>query len=72
MKVNLGGNFYLAQAVANQIIKQNSGGSIIFCKQRGTGHQALKDLAAYATTKAGLDYAGQKPGGRVVALQHLG
>jgi glucose 1-dehydrogenase len=53
MKVNLGGSFYLAQAVANQIIKQNSGGSIIFLSSV-VGHQALKDLAAYATTKAGL------------------
>jgi glucose 1-dehydrogenase len=54
MKVNLGGNFYLAQAVANQIIKQKSGGSILFVSSV-TGHQALKDLAAYATTKAGLE-----------------
>lgn len=53
MKVNLGGSFYLAQAVANQIIKQQSGGSMIFLSSV-VGHQALKDLAAYATTKAGL------------------
>jgi glucose 1-dehydrogenase len=54
MKVNLGGSFYLAQAVSNQIIKQKSGGSILFVSSV-VGHQALKDLAAYAVTKAGLE-----------------
>jgi glucose 1-dehydrogenase len=54
MKVNLGGSFYLAQAVANQIIKQKSGGSLIFVSSV-TGHQALKDLAAYSVTKSGLE-----------------
>lgn len=54
MKVNLGGSFYLAQAVANQIIKQKSGGSIVFVSSV-VGHQALKDLAAYAITKSGLE-----------------
>jgi glucose 1-dehydrogenase len=54
MKVNLGGSFYLAQAVSNQIIKQKSGGSLIFVSSV-TGHQALKDLAAYAVTKSGLE-----------------
>ena len=54
MKVNLGGSFYLAQAVSNQIIKQKSGGSIVLVSSV-TGHQALKDLAAYAITKAGLE-----------------
>jgi 3-oxoacyl-[acyl-carrier protein] reductase len=54
MKVNLGGSFYLAQAVSNQIIKQKSGGSIVFVSSV-TGHQALKDLAAYAVTKSGLE-----------------
>ena len=54
MKVNLGGSFYLAQAVSNQMIKQKQGGSIVFISSV-TGHQALKDLAAYAITKAGLE-----------------
>lgn len=54
MKVNLGGSFYLAQAVSNQIIKQKSGGSIVFVSSV-VGHQALKDLAAYAITKSGLE-----------------
>jgi glucose 1-dehydrogenase len=54
MKLNLGGSFFLAQAVANQIIRQQSGGSILFMSSV-TGHRALKDLAAYSTTKAGLE-----------------
>lgn len=54
MKVNLGGSFYLAQTVAKQIIKQESGGSIIFLSSV-TGHQALKELGAYGVTKAGLE-----------------
>lgn len=54
MKVNLGGSFYLAQTVAKEIIKQKSGGSILFMSSV-TGHQAIKDLAAYAVTKAGLE-----------------
>jgi glucose 1-dehydrogenase len=54
MKVNLGGSFYLAQTVAKQIIQQKSGGSILFLSSV-TGHRAMKDLAVYATTKAGLE-----------------
>lgn len=54
MKLNLGGSFYLAQAVANQIIKQKSGGSILFLSSV-VGHQAHRDLAAYSITKAGLE-----------------
>jgi len=54
MKVNLGGSFFLAQTVANQIILQKSGGSILFLSSV-TGHRAMKDLAAYATSKAGLE-----------------
>ena len=54
MKVNLSGSFFLAQAVANQIIKQKSGGSILFMSSV-TGHQAHKNLVAYGMTKAGLE-----------------
>ena len=54
MKVNLGGSFFLAQAVANQMIRQKSGGSILFLSSV-TGHRAMKELAAYSTTKAGLE-----------------
>ncbi len=54
MNVNLSGSFFLAQAVANQIVKQKSGGSILFMSSV-TGHQAHKNLVAYGMTKAGLE-----------------
>ena len=54
MQLNLGGSFLLAQATANQIIKQGSGGSILFMSSV-TGHQAHKNLAAYGMTKAALE-----------------
>ncbi len=54
MQLNLGGSFLLAQAVARQIIRQKSSGSILFMSSV-TGHQAHKNLAAYGMTKAGLE-----------------
>lgn len=54
LKVNLGGTFFLAQAAANQMKKQSSGGSLLFTSSV-TGHQAHKDLAAYAMTKAAIE-----------------
>lgn len=54
MQLNLGGSFLLAQATARQIIKQGSGGSILFMSSV-TGHQAHKKLAAYGMTKAALE-----------------
>ena len=54
MKVNLGGSFFLAQAAAQQIIKQGGGGRILFTSSV-TGHQAHKNLAAYGMTKAALE-----------------
>ena len=54
MDLNLKGSFFLAQAVANQIIKQQSGGRILFMSSV-TGHQAHKNLVAYGMTKAGLE-----------------
>jgi NAD(P)-dependent dehydrogenase (short-subunit alcohol dehydrogenase family) len=54
MQVNLGGSFFLAQAAANQMIKQASGGSILFMSSV-TGHQAHKKLAAYGMSKAALE-----------------
>ena len=53
MRVNLQGSFFLAQRASRQMIKQQSGGSILFMSSV-TGQQAHKDLAAYAMTKAGL------------------
>jgi NAD(P)-dependent dehydrogenase (short-subunit alcohol dehydrogenase family) len=54
MQVNLGGSFFLAQAAANQMKKQESGGAILFTSSV-TGHQAHKDLAAYGMSKAALE-----------------
>lgn len=54
MEVNLGGSFFLAKAAANQIKKQDTGGSIVFMSSV-TGHQAHKNLAAYGMSKAALE-----------------
>ncbi|MEO7309492.1 MAG: SDR family oxidoreductase [Chitinophagaceae bacterium] len=54
MQVNLGGTFFLAQAAANQMKSQESGGSLLFTSSV-TGHQAHKDLAAYGMSKAALE-----------------
>jgi glucose 1-dehydrogenase len=54
MQVNLGGTFFLAQAAANQMKKQPSGGSLLFTSSV-TGHQAHKNLAAYGMSKAALE-----------------
>ncbi len=54
MNVNIGGSFFLAQAAANQIKQQQSGGSILLMSSV-TGHQAHKNLAAYGITKAALE-----------------
>ena len=53
-QMNLGGSFFLAQAAARQVIKQQTGGSILFMSSV-TGHQAHKNLAAYGMTKAALE-----------------
>jgi len=54
MRLNLGGSFFLAQAAAKQMKAQQTGGSILFMSSV-VGHQAHKNLAAYAITKAGLE-----------------
>ncbi|RBL89335.1 SDR family NAD(P)-dependent oxidoreductase [Chitinophaga flava] len=54
MQVNLAGTFFLAQAAANQMKKQQQGGAILFTSSV-TGHQAHKDLAAYGMSKAALE-----------------
>jgi NAD(P)-dependent dehydrogenase (short-subunit alcohol dehydrogenase family) len=54
MQLNLGGSFFLAQAAAKQMKQQETGGSILFMSSV-VGHQAHKNLAAYAITKAGLE-----------------
>jgi 3-oxoacyl-[acyl-carrier protein] reductase len=52
--LNLQGSFFLAQKAAQQMIIQQSDGSILFMSSV-TGHQAHKDLAAYGMTKAALE-----------------
>jgi len=54
MNLNLQGSFFLAQKAANQMIKQQSGGRIMFMSSV-TGHQAHKNLVAYGMTKAALE-----------------
>lgn len=54
IQTNLKGSFFLAQAVAHQIVKQKSGGSILFMSSV-TGHQAHQNLSAYGMTKAALE-----------------
>ncbi|MEJ7821685.1 MAG: SDR family oxidoreductase [Chitinophagaceae bacterium] len=54
MHLNLGGSFFLAQAAAKQMKEQKTRGSILFMSSV-VGHQAHKNLAAYAITKAGLE-----------------
>src|SRR3990170_6477122 len=54
MQVNLAGTFFLAQAAANQMKQQPSGGSLLFTSSV-TGHQAHKNLAAYGMSKAALE-----------------
>lgn len=54
MQVNLAGSFFLAQAAANQMKRQDGGGSILLTSSV-TGHQAHKNLAAYGMSKAALE-----------------
>jgi glucose 1-dehydrogenase len=54
LEVNLGGSFFLAQAAANKMKLQQSGGSILLMSSV-TGHQAHRNLAAYGMTKAALE-----------------
>ncbi len=54
MQVNQRGTFYLAQAASNQMIKQGSGGSLLFTSSV-VGHQAHQNLAAYAMSKAAIE-----------------
>ena len=54
LQVNLGGTFFLAQAAANQMKLQKTGGSLLFTSSV-TGHQAHKNLAVYGMSKAALE-----------------
>ncbi len=52
--LNMGGTFFLAQSAAKQMMAQKTGGSMLFISSV-VGHQAIKDLAAYAMTKAAIE-----------------
>ena len=54
MQVNLSGTFFLIQAAVRQMKLQGSGGSVLMTSSV-TAHQAHKDLAVYAMTKAALE-----------------
>ncbi|MFT2007889.1 SDR family NAD(P)-dependent oxidoreductase [Pontibacter sp. 13R65] len=54
MQLNLGGTFFLAQEAAKQMRRQIDGGSLLFMSSV-TGHQAHKNLAAYAMSKAAIE-----------------
>jgi len=54
MQVNLGGTFFLAQAAANQMKQQSTGGTLLFTSSV-TGHQAHKNLGAYGMSKAAIE-----------------
>jgi NAD(P)-dependent dehydrogenase (short-subunit alcohol dehydrogenase family) len=54
MDVNMAGTFFLAQAAARQMIRQGTGGSLLFTSSV-VGIQAHKNLAAYAMTKAAIN-----------------
>ncbi len=54
MEVNLRGTFFLAQSASNQMKKQSTGGSLLFTSSV-VGHQAHKNLGAYAMTKAAIE-----------------
>src|SRR5205085_10499266 len=54
MRVNLRGSFFLTQAAAIQMKKQEEGGRILLMSSV-TAHQSHKDLAAYGMTKAALE-----------------
>jgi glucose 1-dehydrogenase len=54
LQVNMGGTFFLTQTAAKYMKEQKDGGSILYTSSV-VGHQAHKQLAAYAMTKAGIE-----------------
>lgn len=54
MEVNIQGSFFLANASAKQMVKQETSGRVLFMSSV-TGHQAHPNLAAYGMTKAALE-----------------
>jgi len=56
--LNLQGAFFLAQRVSKEIIKQETGGRIVFMSSQ-VGIRAYHNLTAYGMTKAALQFMGQ-------------
>jgi len=54
MQLNLAGSFFLAQAAAREMRRQDEGGSILFMSSV-TAHQAHRNLTAYGMSKAALE-----------------
>ncbi len=54
MRVNQAGTFFLAQAVAQLMKDQRSGGAMLFVSSV-TAHQSHENLAAYAMSKAAIE-----------------
>lgn len=54
VSVNLGGSFFLAQAAARHMREQKTGGRILLMSSN-VGHQGIRNLSAYAMTKAALE-----------------
>ena len=55
MGLNLKGSFFGAQAAARQMVRQNSGGAIVFSSSIA-GTRAIQYLSAYGVSKAGLQH----------------
>lgn len=58
IKLNLQGAFFLAQRVSKEIIKQGTGGRIVFMSSQ-VGIRAYHNLTAYGMSKAALQFMGQ-------------
>lgn len=63
VNLNLKGSFFGAQAAARQMVKQGSGGAVVFSSSVA-GMQAIDYLSAYGVSKAGLRHMA-----RVLALE---
>lgn len=68
IQVNLQGTFFLAQQAAQQMIKQQSGGRLLFMSSV-TGHQYHPDLTAYGMSKAAIRFLAKNLGVELAAHQ---
>ena len=68
IQLNLQGTFFLAQQAAQQMIKQASGGRLLFMSSV-TGHQYHPDLTAYGMSKAAIRFLAKNLGVELAAHQ---